>query len=79
MRLQRLQELRESKGLSQKEIAEVLKTTEEQYDRYEVGTDIIPVEKLDKLAVFYNTSIDYLVNRTDEIKPYATSIYYIPR
>ena len=34
----------------------------------------IPVETLHKLADYYNTSIDYLLYRTDERKPYSKSI-----
>ena len=35
-----------------------------------VGEREIPVKKLTILADFYNTSIDYILERTDEQKPY---------
>lgn len=40
------------------------------YSQYETDTNKIPVEILKKLAIFYDTSIDYLVELTDEKKPY---------
>ena len=40
------------------------------YSQYETDTNKIPVEILKKLALFYGTSIDYLVELTDEKKPY---------
>ena len=59
--LQRLKEAREKKGLSQKEIATILKTTQEQYSRYERGERALPITHYITLAKFYNVSIDYLV------------------
>lgn len=55
----RIKDLREDKDLSQTE-----------YSKYEVGTNDIPTKILIKLAKFYNTSVDYLLGITDEIKPY---------
>ena len=40
------------------------------YSKYEVGTNDIPTKILIKLAKFYNTSVDYLLGITNEIKPY---------
>ena len=74
MNINRLKEIREDKDLPQKEIAKMLKVTQPQYSRYELGVNIIPIEKLDALADFYDTSIDYLLYRTDERKPYPKSI-----
>ncbi len=47
---------------------------QQQYSEYEIGKRLIPIETLDKLADYYDTSIDYLVGRTDERKPYKKSI-----
>lgn len=38
---------------------------------YELGFRVIPIEKLCIIADYYNTSIDYLIGRTNEIKPYT--------
>ena len=62
------------RGISQKEIAKLLHTTQQQYSKYEIGIQMLPVEKLVILADFYNTSIDYLLGRTDERAPYPKSI-----
>ena len=40
------------------------------YSSYEVGSRSIPVEILGKIADIFDTSIDYLVGRTDNKKPY---------
>ena len=70
MNLKRLKDLREDKDLYQKEIANILNTTQQVYSEYELGIRLMPIDKLDKLATFYQTSIDYIVGRTNEKKPY---------
>ena len=74
MNINRLKEIREDKDLKQDEIAKVLGIKQQQYSEYERGNVLISIEKLNKLADFYQTSIDYLVGRTDERKPYKKSI-----
>ena len=68
------QEIREDRDINQQEIAELLNTTQQQYSKYELGIQLIPIDRLNILADFYNTSIDYLVGRTDERRPYKKSI-----
>lgn len=70
MNINRLKDLREDKDMNQKEIAFILNTTQQQYSKYEIGIRLMPIDKLDKLASFYNTSIDYIVGRTNMKKPY---------
>ncbi len=74
MMIDRLKEIREDKDILQKDIAKILKITQVQYSRYETGLRLIPIDKLYILADYYHTSIDYLVGRTDEKKPYKKSI-----
>lgn len=74
MNIERLKEIREDKDIKQIDIAKLLKITQAQYSRYEMGINTIPLEKIEKLADFYGTSIDYLLYRTDEKKPYSPSI-----
>jgi len=74
MNIERLKEIREDKDLYQKNIAELLQITQQQYAKYELGINLIPIDKLSKLADFYNTSIDYLLGKTDMRKPYPKSI-----
>ena len=70
----RIKEVREDKGYTQNDIAKILNTTQQQYSKYELDIQIIPLEKINTLANYYNTSIDYLVGRTDIRKPYPKSI-----
>lgn len=70
----RLKEIREDRDIKQIEIASYLNITQAQYCRYETGVNTISIEKLDKLANFYNTSTDYILYRTDERKAYPKSI-----
>ena len=62
----RIKNLREDNDLMQKEIANVLGITQQQYSLYERGIRDIPIDLLIKLADFYKISIDYLVNRTNK-------------
>ena len=57
---QRLKDLREDRDLTQKEIAELLGTAREQYNKYELGRQEIPFHHVITLAKFYNVTIDYL-------------------
>ena len=66
----RIRDLREDKDLSQTTIAKFLNMSQTGYSKYEVGTNDIPTKILIQLARFYNTSVDYLLGITDEIKPY---------
>ena len=70
MYLKRLKDLREDKDLKQVNIAELLKITRQQYSLYELGKRDIPAEYIKTLAKFYNTSTDYILELTDELKPY---------
>lgn len=74
MNIQRLKEIREDRDLLQKEVADFLEIKQQQYSEYEIGKRLIPINYLSKLADFYNTSIDYLVGKTDERKAYPKSI-----
>lgn len=66
----RIRDLREDKDLSQKEISKILNMSQTGYSKYEVGTNDVPTKILIQLAKFYNTSVDYILGLTDEIKPY---------
>lgn len=66
----RIKDLREDKNLYQKDIAKMLGISQTGYSKYEVGTNDIPTEILIKLAIFYNTSIDYILGLTNTKEPY---------
>lgn len=57
----RLAELREDADRSQKEIAELLGITRQQYQLYESGTREIPTHLLKRVCLIYHVSADYLL------------------
>ena len=61
----RIRDMREDRDLTQAQMAEFLQIHQTTYSDYELGNLNIPVEILIKLAKFYKTSIDYLVELTD--------------
>ncbi len=61
----RLKDLREDNDVKQKQLAEYLNIKQNTYSQYENGKREIPLEMLWKLADFYNTSIDYIIGRTE--------------
>ena len=67
---QRVRNLREDKDMAQREMAEVLHCSQRVYSNYECGDVKMPLDILVSLAKFHNTSIDYLVELTDEKRPY---------
>ncbi|MBQ9968142.1 MAG: helix-turn-helix transcriptional regulator [Oscillospiraceae bacterium] len=62
--------LREDRDLYQKDLAVYLQCSQVCYSHYEIGKRDIPTDVLIKLADFYGTSVDYLLGRTDEKRPY---------
>ncbi len=66
MKYQRIKDLREDSDLTQSQIGEKLNLPQRTYAYYESGERTIPPEILIKLADFYNTSIDYILGRTDK-------------
>ena len=66
----KLRDLREDNDKKQKELADLLKVHQTTYSDYELGKLNIPVASLHLLADFYNVSVDYLLGRTNEKKPY---------
>ena len=67
----RIRDLREDADLTQKQIADMLLCDQSLYSKYERGERVLPLDAAIKLAVFYKTSVDYLVGLTDESKPYS--------
>ena len=61
----RIRDLREDRDLKQQDLADYLNCSQVCYSRYENGQRDIPLEKISKIADFYNVSVDYLLNRTD--------------
>lgn len=66
----RLKNMREDRDIKQSKIAEILNCKQNTYQQYESGKRQIPIDALKKLALFYNTSVDYILELTDETAPY---------
>jgi len=66
----RIRDFREDKDLSQRDMAGILAVAQTTYSDYELGKVNIPVPILIKLAVLFETSVDYLIELTDNPRPY---------
>ena len=66
----RIRDLREDKDLTQKQVADYLLCDQSLYSKYEREERPLPLEYADKLATFYSVSVDYLLGRTSNKKPY---------
>ncbi len=58
---ERLRALREDNDLTQKQIADILGTSQTMYARYERGANELPIRHLKTLCLFYNISSDYIL------------------
>jgi len=74
MRL-RIRDCREDRDITQKQLADYLRCDQSLYSKYERGERDVPLHVMIRLADYYGTSIDYLVGRTDEIKPYRRCVF----
>ena len=57
---ERIREIREEKGLTQKTVADILHVGQRTYSDYESGKTRIPIDGLLILAKFYDISMDYI-------------------
>ena len=71
MYYKRIRDLREDKDLTQKQLAEYLNVSQKSYSRYERGERTIDPEILSKLATFHETTVDCLIERTDDKTDYT--------
>ena len=61
-----MRELRESRDLTQADLALVLDIRQQAYSRYENGVTELPIHHLLTLCGFYYVSADYLLGLTDQ-------------
>ena len=66
----RLKELRKAKGISQLKLAMDLLMNQNTISRYETGEREADYKTLIKIADYFNVSIDYLLERTDNPNRY---------
>lgn len=67
----RLKELRIRYHLRQKEVAAILRIDPRAYGKYERGERGIPVLCVAMLADYYKTSMDYILEHTNNPAPYS--------
>lgn len=72
----RLKDIREDNDITQKTLSEYLNIRQNTYSQYETGQRQIPIEILIKLAVYFDTSTDYILGLTDIPKKYPRSEKY---
>lgn len=66
----RIKDIREDREMKQKDVAEFLNISQTNYSKYELGKINIQIETLKKMSILFDTSVDYLLGLTNEVKPY---------
>lgn len=66
----RLKDMREDRDIPQRVVADYLHIGQNTYSQYENVVRQLPLDALVKLAVFFDTSTDYILGITDERRPY---------
>lgn len=65
MQFNNLRGLREDRDIKQKDIAKILNVSQNTYSQYETGVISLTAEVLIKLANYFDVSVDYLLDRTN--------------
>ena len=73
----RIRNLREDRDWTQAQLAVMLDVAQTTYSDYERGKLNIPLPILCRLALLHNTSIDYLLELTDEKAPYPRALHLL--
>lgn len=68
----RIKNLRIDADLSQKQIADLLKTSQSYYAKYENGHRPLPIDRLRELCLYYNVSADFILGLPEGM-PYGKS------
>ena len=59
--------LRNVRGLTQEQVAEIVGVTRQSYAKWEQGDSVPDIEKCDKLAKFYGIKIDALMHYDEKV------------
>ena len=62
----RIRDLRQAADLTQKQVAKILKCSQQVYSNYELGQRDIPTEVLIKLSELYKVSVDYILGLSNK-------------
>ena len=73
LKFERIRNLREDKDLTQALVGKKINVPQRTYAYYESGERSIPPEVLIAIADFHRTSVDYLLNRTNNQAPYPSA------
>lgn len=65
MQFKNLRGIREDRDIKQKDVAKILNVSQNTYSQYETGVISLTAEVLIKLADYYQVSVDYLLDRTN--------------
>ena len=74
MKFKRIKNLRVDHDLKQIELANYLGVSQNTYSDYELGKINVPIDILIKIANYYNVSLDYITERTDNPNIYKKSL-----
>ena len=64
--IKRIRDLREDHDKTQKQIAEILKTSQPMYARYERGANELPIRHLIALSKYYHVTSDYILGLSNK-------------
>lgn len=68
MQFKNLRAIREDRDIKQKDVAKYLNVSQNTYSQYETGVIALTSEVLINLSKYYDVSIDYLLDQTDNPK-----------
>ena len=71
---EKIRNMREDNDITHSNMAANLSIHQTTYSDYELGNLNIPIPIIIKIADFYNTSVDYLVGRTNIKKAYPRNV-----
>lgn len=66
MQFKNLRSVREDRDIRQKEVAAYLNVSQNTFSQYETGVISLTAEVLIKLSEYYDVSIDYLLDQTND-------------
>lgn len=65
----KIRDLREDNDISQEKAAKIFYVAKNTYIRYETGERTPPIDFMERVADYYNVSLDYLCDRETPRKP----------
>lgn len=65
---EKIQYIRETKNITQKELAQHLKIKQQQYARYEKGINVMPITYLKEICLYLGVSADFIVGLPKDLE-----------